>query len=86
MKLQEISPTISIRTGTGLYSFSIGQHTLEVSPLQSAMMLSGFANKGKIVKPHVLKQMEGPERVLQYDNLSEEALPLAEKLFSCENN
>ncbi len=67
---------------TGLYSFSIGQHTLEVSPLQSATMLSGFANKGKIVKPHVLKQMEGPERVLQHEDLSEEALPLSEKLFS----
>jgi cell division protein FtsI/penicillin-binding protein 2 len=67
---------------TGLYSFSIGQHTLEVSTLQSATMLAGFANQGKVVKPHVLKQMEGPERVLQYDNLSEEALPLSEKLFS----
>jgi cell division protein FtsI/penicillin-binding protein 2 len=67
---------------TGLYSFSIGQHTLEVSTLQSAVMLSGFANQGKIVKPHILKQMEGPERILQHENLSEEALPLSEKLFS----
>jgi cell division protein FtsI/penicillin-binding protein 2 len=67
---------------TGLYSFSIGQHTLEVTPLQSATMLSGFATQGKVVKPHVLKEMEGPERVLQHDNLSEEALPLSEKLFS----
>lgn len=67
---------------TGLYSFSIGQHTLEVSTLQSATMLSGFANQGKVVKPHVLKQMEGPERLLQHENLSEEALPLSEKLFS----
>ncbi len=67
---------------TGLYSFSIGQHTLEVSTLQSAVMLSGFANQGKVVKPHILKQMEGPERILQHENLSEEALPLSEKLFS----
>jgi len=67
---------------TGLYSFSIGQHTLEVSTLQSATMLSGFANQGKIVKPHVVKQMEGPERVLEHEPLSEVAMPLSEKLFS----
>ncbi|HEX2579757.1 MAG TPA: penicillin-binding transpeptidase domain-containing protein, partial [Rhabdochlamydiaceae bacterium] len=67
---------------TGLYSFSIGQHTLEVSTLQSATMLSGFANQGKIVKPHVLKQMEGPQRVLQHEVLSEKTMPLSEKLLS----
>jgi len=67
---------------TGLYSFSIGQHTLEVTPLQSAVMISAFANKGTVVKPHVLKQMEGPQRVLQHENLSDAPLPLSEKLFS----
>lgn len=52
---------------TGLYSFAIGQHTLEVTPLQTAVMLSTFANRGAVIKPHVLKTMEGPERVLQHE-------------------
>ncbi|HUD00846.1 MAG TPA: penicillin-binding transpeptidase domain-containing protein, partial [Rhabdochlamydiaceae bacterium] len=33
---------------TGLYSFSIGQHTLEVAPLQTAVMLATFANQGTL--------------------------------------
>jgi cell division protein FtsI/penicillin-binding protein 2 len=52
---------------TGLYSFAIGQHTLEVTPLQTAVMLSTIANRGSVIKPHVLKQMEGPERALQHE-------------------
>ncbi len=60
---------------TGLYSFSIGQHTLEVAPLQTAVMLSTIANQGKVVKPHVLKQTEGPERVLRYEPISLENGP-----------
>jgi cell division protein FtsI/penicillin-binding protein 2 len=67
---------------TGLYSFSIGQHTLEVAPLQTAVMLATFANQGTVVKPHVLKQMEGPERVLQHELTSEDSLPSCEKLFT----
>jgi cell division protein FtsI/penicillin-binding protein 2 len=63
---------------TGLYSFSIGQHTLEVTPLQTAVMLSTFANQGIVVRPHVLKQTEGPERVIQYEPLSS----TLEKLFT----
>ncbi|MFA5249865.1 MAG: penicillin-binding transpeptidase domain-containing protein [Parachlamydiales bacterium] len=43
---------------TGLYSFAIGQHSLEVTPIQAAVMLSAIANKGKIFQPKLLK--EGP--------------------------
>ncbi len=67
---------------TGLYSFAIGQHKLEVTPLQTAVMVSAIANQGTVIKPHVLKQMEGPERVLQHEILSEVSLPAAEKLFT----
>lgn len=41
----------------GLFSFAIGQHTLTVTPLQTAVMISTLANQGKIVSPHVLQRM-----------------------------
>jgi cell division protein FtsI/penicillin-binding protein 2 len=40
---------------TGLYSTAIGQHTLLTTPLQTAVMLSTFANGGSVVKPQILK-------------------------------
>lgn len=39
---------------TGLYSMAIGQHTLIVTPLQTAVMLSALANGGKILKPCII--------------------------------
>lgn len=39
---------------TGLYSFSIGQHSLVGTPLQTAVMLSAIANGGEVLKPHVM--------------------------------
>lgn len=40
---------------TGLYAFAIGQHSLVVSPLQTALMISTIANGGDLLKPHLLK-------------------------------
>lgn len=40
---------------TGLYSFAIGQHSLVVTPLQTAVMLSTIANGGEVVKPSLIK-------------------------------
>lgn len=39
---------------TGLYSFAIGQHTLVVTPIQTAVMLSTIANGGKVLKPQII--------------------------------
>lgn len=49
---------------TGLYSTAIGQHTLLVTPLQTAVMLSAIANEGKIFKPTLVKETVGriPDR------------------------
>ena len=44
---------------TGLYSFSIGQHSLVVTPLQTAVFLSALANKGKVFRPKVTQTIEG---------------------------
>lgn len=43
---------------TGLYATSIGQHSLVVTPLQTAVMLAAVGNGGKVVKPRLLKTIE----------------------------
>ncbi len=44
---------------TGLYSFAIGQHTLVVTPLQTACMLGALANGGKLFTPKLVASIEG---------------------------
>lgn len=46
---------------TGLYSFAMGQHTFVVNPIQSALLLSGIANGGKILKPQIVRMTAGCE-------------------------
>jgi len=40
---------------TGLYALANGQHSLVVTPLQTAVFLSSIANGGKIFKPNIVK-------------------------------
>ena len=47
---------------TGLYSFAIGQHSLVVTPLQTALMLSAFGNHGHILKPQIVRLKAGKSR------------------------
>lgn len=42
---------------TGLYAMAIGQHSLVVTPLQTAVMLSAIANGGKVLKPKLIKSI-----------------------------
>ncbi|MCB1111515.1 MAG: hypothetical protein KDK72_02515 [Chlamydiia bacterium] len=39
---------------SGLYAFAIGQHSLVVTPLQAAVMLSAIANGGKVMTPKIV--------------------------------
>ncbi len=57
---------------TGLYATAIGQHSLVVTPLQTAVMLSCLANGGQIIKPKILKLAAGkkPQRNLTVNHLS----------------
>lgn len=44
---------------TGLYAMAIGQHSLIVTPLQAAVMLSTIVNGGKVLKPKIVKLTAG---------------------------
>lgn len=44
---------------TGLYALAIGQHSLVVTPLQTAVMLATIANGGKVLKPKIVKLTAG---------------------------
>ena len=51
---------------SGLYAFAIGQHSLVVTPLQTAVMLSAIANKGHILKPKLIQVIAGEESLRDY--------------------
>ncbi len=66
---------------TGLYAFAIGQHSLTVTPLQTAVMLSAIANEGKILKPQIVQLVVGKEPSREEDPLfSERKYPFKEDL------
>ena len=52
-------PTDLSTNRTGLYSTAIGQHTLLVTPLQTANLLAAIANGGKMLKPALVKETTG---------------------------
>lgn len=52
-------PTDLADNKTGLYLFAIGQHALVVTPLQTASMLSVFANQGDLLKPQIISLTAG---------------------------
>lgn len=54
---------------TGLYAMAIGQHTLVVTPLQTAIMLAAIANGGKILKPKLVKLTAGRQSSLGEDQI-----------------
>lgn len=47
---------------TALYSTSIGQHSLVVTPLQAAVCLGAIANGGSVVKPKIVSVKAGKKR------------------------
>jgi cell division protein FtsI/penicillin-binding protein 2 len=68
---------------TGLYSFAIGQHTLVVTPLQTALMMSAIGNGGHLLKPKIVSAIVGKEVSSEIDALfSQEEFPFKEELSS----
>ncbi len=43
----------------GLYALAIGQHSLVVTPLQTAVMFSAIANGGRILQPRLVHSLAG---------------------------
>ncbi|MGE5196093.1 MAG: penicillin-binding transpeptidase domain-containing protein [Anaerolineae bacterium] len=58
---------------TGLYAFAIGQHSLIVTPLQTAVMLSAIANGGSVLKPKIVQVIAGKETDIQSETLFSES-------------
>lgn len=68
---------------TGLYSFAIGQHSLIVTPLQTALQMAAIANKGKVLKPKVIQVIAGEEPLREYhDPFSQTPFAFQENLAS----
>ncbi len=62
---------------SGLYAMAIGQHSLVVTPLQTAVMLAAIANGGKVLKPKISikTKNELQETLLQTETKREAFLP-----------
>jgi len=54
-------PTDLAHNRTGLYSFAIGQHSLVVTPLQTALMMATIANQGMQIQPKIVKCAAGKQ-------------------------
>lgn len=68
---------------TGLYAFAIGQHSLVVTPLQTAVMFSSIVNKGRILKPTIVQVIAGQEPLRDYrDPFAANNFPFKEALNS----
>ncbi len=66
---------------TALYAYSIGQHSLLVTPLQTATMLCAIANHGKLLKPSIVKVIAGCQPLREYrDPFSSSSYPFQEAL------
>ena len=53
---------------TGLYSTTMGQHTLLVTPIQAAVALSAISNGGHLLRPLLVKQVRGQDRTWSLSN------------------
>ena len=62
-------PDDVVHNRTGLYSFAIGQHSLVVTPLQTALMIGAIATSGKVLKPKIVQLIAGKEPVREKQNL-----------------
>ncbi|MBS3904372.1 MAG: hypothetical protein KGZ39_03510 [Simkania sp.] len=46
---------------TGIYAYAIGQHSLVVTPLQTAVMMAAVAGDGRVLKPSIIQLKAGRE-------------------------
>jgi len=66
---------------SGAYAFSIGQHSMVVTPLQTAVALSAIANGGRVQKPKIVSLLAGADPVRSGEALfDQEEYPFRESL------
>lgn len=53
---------------SGLYSLAIGQHSLTVTPLQTAVCISSLVNDGELLKPQIMRYIANIEPSLKSDS------------------
>lgn len=73
-------PNDLLSNRTGLYSMAIGQHTLVVTPLQTAVMLAAIANGGKVLKPKIVRMTVGREDLSPENLFLKEHFPYQDSL------
>lgn len=61
---------------TGLYSFAIGQHSLVVTPLQTAAMLASIGNGGHLLKPQIIHLRANEKTVFPTTPETKRLLPM----------
>ena len=54
-------PNDILNNKTSLYSFAFGQHSLIVTPLQTAIALSALSTNGEVLKPQIIKAIANIE-------------------------
>lgn len=54
---------------SALYSFAIGQHTLLVTPLQTALMMGAMTGNGRLLRPSIVQVKAGKQRLLEDEEL-----------------
>jgi len=66
---------------TGLYATAIGQHSLDVTPLQTSVMLSAIANEGKVLTPQVIHLTAGNSLAQKENAIFKNSTPLKRQIF-----
>ncbi len=84
-EISGIVPYDVLSNRTGLYALSIGQHSLVVSPLQTAKMFSAIVNGGYLLKPEILhskiKMIPKDQKDSDTYSLYHQAIGLKSQLF-----
>ncbi len=66
-ELKGLLPDDLVYNRNGLYAFSMGQHSLLITPLQAAAACATFANQGKLIKPRIIDAFRGEKCANEYD-------------------
>ncbi|MCF7852419.1 MAG: hypothetical protein K9M07_04160 [Simkaniaceae bacterium] len=80
-EVRGILPTDIVDNLTGLYALAIGQHSMVVTPIQTAVMMSTVSNGGRVLKPEMIHKIES-EQHFHERNLTRQYFPYKDYLNS----